>query len=115
MELLTQSVFAASQLDYHTVWAIYTKVLNKGVTITPLTKIKEVRGNTVVVSNVLTGMERQIDGVDTAVFTTDGKANDGLFHALKGKVQELYQIGQCLAPRKMVDSVYDGAVVGRKL
>jgi 2,4-dienoyl-CoA reductase-like NADH-dependent reductase (Old Yellow Enzyme family)/thioredoxin reductase len=115
VELLTQSAFAGTMVDYHTVWAIYTRVLDNGVTITPLTKVKEVQGNTVVVSNVLTGTERQIDGVDTVVFTTDGKANDALYHSLKGKVKELYQVGQCLAPRKMVDSVYDGAVVGRKL
>jgi len=117
VELLTEDAYAGAdtKADVHTEWAIYARVLSKGVIITPLTRVKEIKDNTVVTSNVITGMERQIEGISTAVFVTDGRANDSLYRSLKGKVKELYQVGQCVSPRKMLDSVYDGAVVGRKL
>ena len=115
VELLTQAIFAGGQLDWSTLQTLYTRLLSKGITITPLTKIKEIRGNRIIAYNVLTGAERQIEGIDTVVFCTDGKADDGLYRSLKGKVRELYEVGQCVSPRKLLDSVYDGTLVGRTL
>ena len=115
VELLTEIIYAGEMLDHYTIETIYARVLSKGVIMTPLTKCKEIKGNTVTAGNVLTGVEREIEGVDTVVFCTDGMANDGLYRSLKGKVKELYQVGQCVSPRKLLDSVYDGALVGRKL
>lgn len=115
VELLTQAIFAGGQLDWSTLQTLYTMLLSKGVTITPLTKVKEIRGNTVIAYNELTGAERQIEGIDTVVFCTDGKADDSLYRFLKGKVRELYEVGQCVSPRKLLDSVYDAALVGRTL
>jgi 2,4-dienoyl-CoA reductase-like NADH-dependent reductase (Old Yellow Enzyme family) len=40
------------------------------------------------------------EGIDTIVVSRGSKANDGLYKALKGKVKELYVIGQALAPRR---------------
>ena len=115
VELLTDSIHAGNQLDFYTIEAIYTRVLSKGVTLTPLTRCKEIRGNTVIACNVLTDAEREIEGVDTVVFCTDGVANDSLYRSLKGKVKELYEVGQCVSPRKLIDSIYDATLVGRKL
>jgi len=115
VELLTESVYAGGMVDYHTIWVTYTRVLSKGVIITPLTGVQEFRGDTVVTYNTLTNVENEIKGVDTVVFCTDGRAEDSLYRSLKGKVKELYEVGQCLSPRRMLDSVYDGNRVGRKL
>lgn len=115
VELLTDSAFAGGELDYYTLQDIYTRLLTKGVVITPFAKLKEIRGNTVVAYHVLSDAERVIEGVDAVVFATDGKADDSLYRALKGKVKELYEVGQCVSPRKLLDSVEDGAIVGRKL
>lgn len=115
VELLAEAVFAGNQVNGYTIEAIYTRVLAKGVVITPLTRCKEIRGDTLITANVLTGQEKEISGVDTVVFCTDGIANDSLYRELKGKVKELYQAGQCVSPRKIIDSIYDGALVGRKI
>jgi NADPH-dependent 2,4-dienoyl-CoA reductase/sulfur reductase-like enzyme len=115
VELLSTSAYAGDKLDFFTVEDVYTRLLQKGVVFTPLTAVKEIRGNTVVVRNVLTRIERQIEGVDTVVFCTDGRPNDDLYRSLKGKVKELYQVGQCASPRELLDSVHDGAFVGRAL
>jgi len=67
----------------------------------------------VVASNMLTRQERTIEEVDTVVLALGSAANDSLYKALKGKVRELYLVGQALAPRKMLDSTLDGLRVGR--
>jgi len=90
-------------------------VLSKEVIITPLTAIKEINGNKVISYNLLTNAEREIEGVDTVVVCTDGVGNNSLYHSLKGKVKELYRVGQCVSPRRMLDSIFDGARVGKAL
>jgi 2,4-dienoyl-CoA reductase-like NADH-dependent reductase (Old Yellow Enzyme family)/thioredoxin reductase len=115
VELLTDSVHAGITADSDTIHSVYMRLLNKGVVITPLTKVREIQGNTITIYNVLTSTEKQIKGVDSVVFATHPRANDTLYHALKGKVKELYLIGQALSPRTFRDTVWDGARVGRAL
>ena len=115
VEVVTETLFAGSQVDDSTLAAIYERLLNKGVVITPLTKVKEIKGDTVTVFNVFTKAEREIKGVDTVVIASGGEANDTLYRSLKGQVKELHAVGQCLSPRKLRDSIWDGARVGRLL
>jgi mycofactocin system FadH/OYE family oxidoreductase 2 len=115
VELLTETLFAGSQVDESTLVAIYDRLLGKGVIITPLTKLKEIKGDTVIVFNVFTKAERERQGIDTVVIASGGEANDSLYRSLKGQVKELYAIGQCLSPRKLRDSIGDGARVGRQI
>ena len=115
VELFNESVFAGGMVDYHTIHVAYTRVLSKGVIITPLSAIKEIKGNKVISYNLLTNAEREIEGVDTVVICTDGIGNDSLYHSLKGKGKELYRAGQCVSPRRLLDSIADGYRVGRML
>jgi 2,4-dienoyl-CoA reductase-like NADH-dependent reductase (Old Yellow Enzyme family)/thioredoxin reductase len=115
VEFLTDAIYAGAQVDSSTIEVIYRRLLSKGVTITPLTRIKEIQGNTVLTFNVLTNTERLINGVDTVVVSTGGRADDALYCSLKGKVKELYAVGHCLSPRRLLDSILDGARVGRLL
>ena len=115
VELVTHCLYAGSELETNTLTFMYQQLLSSGGVITPLTQVKEITGNTVVVGNAITGVERRIDGVDTVVFSAIGRADDALYHALKGEVKEIYAVGHCLAPRLLQDSVWDGATVGRLL
>jgi mycofactocin system FadH/OYE family oxidoreductase 2 len=115
VEILTDAIYAGAQVDCSTIEAIYRRLLSKGVKITTLTRVKEIQGNTVVTFNVLTNTERLIKGVDTIVVSMGGKADDTLYRSLKGKLTELYAVGHCLAPRRLLDSILDGARVGRRL
>jgi 2,4-dienoyl-CoA reductase-like NADH-dependent reductase (Old Yellow Enzyme family)/thioredoxin reductase len=115
VEILTDAIYAGAQVDTSTIEVIYMRLLSKGVVITPLTRIKEIKGNTVVAFNVLTNAERLINGVDTIVVSMGGRADDTLYRSLKGKVKELYAVGHCLSPRRLLDSILDGARVGRQL
>jgi len=113
--LLNESICPGALVDKHTLEVIYTRLSSQEVIIMPVTAVKEIQGKTVITYNTLTGMERQIEEVDSVVFCTDGRANDALYHSLKGKVKELYQVGQCVSPRQLLDSVADGYRVGRTI
>ena len=115
VELLTTSAFAGDRLDNFNLEDVYTRLLTKGVQFTPLTGVREIQGRRVVACNILTGMETVIEDVDAVVFCGHGRPNDALYRALKGKVKELYQVGQCVSPRELLDSIHDGAFVGRQV
>jgi len=38
-----------------------------------------------------------------------------LSKALKGKVKELYEIGDCCAPRRILSAIHDGAYTAREI
>jgi len=115
VELITHTLYAGIELDSGTMGFMYGQLLNKGGAITPLTRVKEIEEHAVVTTNVLTRQERRIEGVDTVVFAALGKADDALYRALKGEVSEIYAVGQCVSPRLLPDSIWDGARVGRLL
>jgi 2,4-dienoyl-CoA reductase-like NADH-dependent reductase (Old Yellow Enzyme family)/thioredoxin reductase len=115
VELVTHCLYAGSELETNTLTFMYQQLLGSGGIITPVTRVKEISGSTVVVANAVNGAERCIEGVDTVVYSAIGKADDTLYHALKDEVKEIYAVGHCLAPRLLQDSVWDGANAGRWL
>jgi 2,4-dienoyl-CoA reductase-like NADH-dependent reductase (Old Yellow Enzyme family)/thioredoxin reductase len=52
---------------------------------------------------------------DTVVFSVGHQPVDSLFMSLKGRIEELYAIGDCLMPRKMIDAIHEGARAGRMI
>jgi 2,4-dienoyl-CoA reductase-like NADH-dependent reductase (Old Yellow Enzyme family)/thioredoxin reductase len=115
VEIITETAYAGSEVDSSTIETAYFSTLSKGVVITPLTSIKEIRGQTIITYNVITNAEKQIEGIDTVVFCTDERTNDALYYALKGQVKEIYLVGQALSPRRLLDSVADAYVTARAL
>jgi hypothetical protein len=49
------------------------------------------------------------------VYALGNRAEDGLYQALKGKIKELYRIGDCVAPRKIDMAILEGDRVGRMI
>lgn len=115
VQVLCPTLYAGGQLDPTTLPVIYSRLLRKGVLITPLTKVKEIRQDMVVTVNVMTGEENRIKPVDTVVYAANGKADDSLCSALVEAGLEIHRVGHCFSPRKLQHSVWDGARVGRLL
>lgn len=115
VELITASLYAGAQLDVSTAETLHSRLLMKGVVITPLTCLKEIGPEGPVVYNVLTGAERIIENADTLVIAAECRSNDALYRALAGKFQALYLAGRCVSPRRLLDSIHDGARVGNTL
>jgi 2,4-dienoyl-CoA reductase-like NADH-dependent reductase (Old Yellow Enzyme family)/thioredoxin reductase len=94
---------------------LYERALKKGVKFTPNTIIKWIEGNTIVAMNPWTQEEIRVEGVDTIVFAVSRKPNDALYKQLKGKVKEIYRVGDCYAPHNIMDAIHGGHRVGRMI
>jgi len=78
----------------------------KGVNSVTDTNIEEITNEGVTVSDQ-EGAKSTIKA-DSVVLALGFKPETGLFEALKGKVPELYTIGDSLAPRKIGDAINEG-------
>ncbi len=83
--------------------------------MSPSTALKQIGEDSVTVYSIITKKEREITGVDAVVFAVGGAADDGLYRDLKGKVEALYAVGDCMAPRGVEQAVYEGHKVGRTI
>jgi hypothetical protein len=43
------------------------------------------------------------------------EAQAGLYFDLKGRVKELYRVGDCVAPRKIDMAIHEGYMTGRRI
>ena len=116
VEIITRALYVGTEVDFVTLAAIYQRICSKGVTLTPNSFIKEILpGGKVVAFSIITQEERKLEGIDTLVLVTGNQPEEGIYFALKGKVKELYRVGDCVAPRKADRAIYDGHQVGRML
>jgi hypothetical protein len=93
----------------------HRRARSKGIVITPNVVVREISGSTVTVFNHYSGREWRIEGVDTVVRAAPARANDALYFALKGRVKELYRVGDCVAPRRVGPAILEGHLAGRSL
>lgn len=97
--------------------------INKPATLKELTKnnvkwftrmkLEEVteKGVTCIDSN----WKRKTISADTVVLALGSKPLNGLVQSLKGKVAEVYAIGDCVEPRKLKQAIYEGSLIGRRI
>ena len=52
---------------------------------------------------------------DTVIICVGSRANDGLHKALEGKVEELYKIGDCEEPARILEAIHAGTNVGHQI
>jgi hypothetical protein len=87
----------------------------KGVTFTPDIAVLGIQGTLAKGLNVYSNQMMDFSGYDTIVLAAGNESYDQLYFALKGKVKELYRIGDCVAPRKTDMAIVEGHRVGRQL
>jgi 2,4-dienoyl-CoA reductase-like NADH-dependent reductase (Old Yellow Enzyme family)/thioredoxin reductase len=113
VEIFCWGYFAGSKVEPATREAIYQRLLQKGVTITPLTIVNEISDQTIITMNRFTNEERRIEGVDTVVVACGGRENNALYYSLKDQVREIHVVGDANGIRKVHNATMDGATVGR--
>lgn len=94
------------------------RVLPK-VTFIPSSGVTAIADHTVTVMNLYTYDTSELKDVDTVIFVTSKPPSDELYHALVGKLPELYLIGDARDSRAnffgMDDAIKDGWRIGRKI
>jgi mycofactocin system FadH/OYE family oxidoreductase 2 len=113
--ILAKGYQAGEDIDRETRPLAYRSLLEKGVTLVPFTWVRSISGKNVITYNTFTFKEDEIENIDTVVYAIGATVNDQLYKSLKGKVKELHAIGDCFAPRRIQNAIYDGGKVGRAL
>ncbi len=116
VEVISPSLYVGQELGRTLdleLW--YKRVRRKGMILTPNYSLIGIDGKNVNAIHNYSGKVRQWSGVDHIVLATPHRPKDELYFELKGKVKELYRIGDCLAPRRVDSAVRDGFRVAMQL
>ncbi|MGB9499197.1 MAG: FAD-dependent oxidoreductase [Dissulfuribacterales bacterium] len=76
--------------------------------------VKKAMPGKVIIRNFYTEEDEELEA-DTLVISYWRSSNISLYYELEGKVKELYRIGDCVAPRRYMDAVYEGYHTARKI
>lgn len=116
VHMVTSSLFVGGNLGpLQDLFLTRQRLARKGVTFTPDIAVLEIQGTLVKGIQVYSNEMVEFEGYDTIVLAVGNVSLDGLYFELKGRVGELYRVGDCVAPRKTDMAVMEGHRVGRKL
>jgi 2,4-dienoyl-CoA reductase (NADPH2) len=114
VEIVSRLFTVGEDLDPRLKTSVYTRLHQKGVTLTPLTVVTAVVRDGVRLAHTLTGAERVVEA-DTVVTALGGRSDDGLAAALEGRAVEVHVVGDALAPRTIHDALLTATRAARRL
>ncbi len=116
VHIITSSLFVGGQLGpLQDLFLSRQRLARKGVTFTPDIAVLEIQEKLVKGLNVYSNEMIDFGDYDTIVLVVGNISQDRLYFDLKGKIKELYRIGDCVAPRKTDMAIVEGHRVGRHL
>jgi mycofactocin system FadH/OYE family oxidoreductase 2 len=120
VHMITSSLFIGAELGpTQDLYLSRQRLLQKGVTFTPDIAVMEVGGaagaKTVKGFNVYSNIWDEWGPFDCIVLAMGQQVDDSLYMGLKGKVAELYRIGDCVSPRKVDMAIWEGHKLGREI
>lgn len=120
VHMITASLFIGAELGpTQDLYLTRQRLLQKGVDFTPDIAVMEIGGErgakNIKGFNVYSNIWNEWGPFDSIVLAMGQKAEEDLYMSLKGKVKELYRIGDCVAPRKVDMAIWEGHRVGREI
>ena len=112
--IITRYFMVGEDIDEGVRSDLYARLCTQGVVLQPMTVAIEMLPGGVRTKHTFSGAEAVLEA-DTVVLAFGGKANDGLFHELTGKVPELKLIGDACSPRRIHDALLEGTRVARAI
>lgn len=112
VEIVTRAYYVGMNLNSMDKPLVLQRLLQKKVVSRPHTWVKEIRKGEVVTFDTLTREENVTPDADVVVLAIGGQADNGLYKELKGRIKQLYLVGDCLAPRKVEHAIYEGFKTG---
>lgn len=94
---------------------VYGRLFEQGLAFHLNSWARAIEGRTVRVFNLYGGPETALEDVDAVVLATGPQADDRLYHELKGTIERLHRIGDCVAPRRLDHAIYEGFLAGCEL
>ncbi len=114
VDIITDALFVGIELGpIGDLYRSRQRLLQKGVTFISDMRVQEIDGTMVKAVNIYSNEVSVYEDYDTIVAVLANRPNQDLYLRLKGKIKELYRIGDCVAPRKIDMAIWEGNKVGR--
>ena len=104
VEIVTPWVSVGHFIGYTHWMGLHMRLRQKKIKCTPGYLLGGVKGRSVTLIDYFT-QEAVTREVDTVVYSTCNSPEDGLYKSLKGKVKELFVVGDAWAPRTCLDAI----------
>ncbi len=91
------------------------RLLKKGVVFRQEVEVEEIGNDQVTAREKYSNQVISFTGYDTVVIDAGNAVDDALYMQLKGKVQELYRVGDAVAPRGIEMAILEGRTVGESV
>ena len=94
--------------------SVYARLRRSGVTFTVNAEIDRIEADQVMLRDIHTDEMTTLEPVDTVVLSTGNRAVDGLLHELESAGgATVLAAGDCLAPRRIFNAIWEGELAGR--
>jgi 2,4-dienoyl-CoA reductase-like NADH-dependent reductase (Old Yellow Enzyme family) len=124
-DLLAQAGVAVEVLSYQNVVGEYLlsnleagwvlpRLRQQGVRLSPQSWVESIGAGSATVYEIWGGEQREV-AADTVVVAMLRTPHDALFQQIRDAFPEVHRIGDCWAPRKTEDAIYEGEKAGRAL
>jgi 2,4-dienoyl-CoA reductase-like NADH-dependent reductase (Old Yellow Enzyme family)/thioredoxin reductase len=94
-------------------WNLLQRLKEQRVKVFTSTEVNEIGMQRIVVTR--SGRKETWEGFDTIVLAMGVRSRNELAVQIKGKVKEVYVVGDAANPRRGVDAMWEGAEVGRRI
>jgi mycofactocin system FadH/OYE family oxidoreductase 2 len=115
VRLVTPNPSVGLHIDYPAMFALNLDLFSKGLIAITNQVLKEVGPDYVTTMNIWNNEESKLTDVESVIMATGFKANDVLYQSIKINSREIYRIGDCIAPRRVDNAIWDGEQVGRMI
>ena len=116
VDMVTSDLFVGIELaPIGDLYLSRQRLLQKGVTFTTDVVIDEIDSNKVKARCIYTNEPILFEGYDTIVLDMGNMVDDHLYRQMKGRIKELYRVGDCVAPRGIDIAIFEGRRAGESL
>ncbi len=91
------------------------RLLQKGVSFITDVVVDEIVGDRVKARDIYTNQPVSLGDYDTVVLDMGNVAEDSLYRRIKGRIKEVYAVGDCVAPRGIDMAILEGRKAGERL
>jgi len=115
VEILTEKIYLGLLIPPVSLPTMFARLEERGIPVRSQARVIAAGGGRVIVQHPFTGLLRPIEGVDAVVVAGDRVADDELYRALKGEYEMIIAVGDCAAPRQIMQAVYEGHAAARTI
>ncbi len=112
--MVSSDFYVSAGADIISRVSYYSRLQNK-VTFIPLSVVHAFKEKTVYLRNVLDNSIRTVKPIDQIIFATGVKPNNELYNSLKGKLSNLFQVGDCVDPLGVPEAVLAANRLARRI